>query len=37
VRLTCGRVRPHAVADQVKVEGDPELADAILAHIAVTP
>jgi hypothetical protein len=37
VRLTCGRVRPHVVADQVKVEGDPELADAILAHIAVTP
>ncbi|MFV2118639.1 maleylpyruvate isomerase family mycothiol-dependent enzyme [Streptomyces sp. Act-28] len=37
VRLACGRVRPAAVADRVKVEGDEELADAILAHFAVTP
>ncbi|MET9426130.1 MULTISPECIES: maleylpyruvate isomerase family mycothiol-dependent enzyme [unclassified Streptomyces] len=37
VRLACGRVRPSAVADRVKIEGDQELADAILAHFAVTP
>ncbi|CAL9298829.1 MULTISPECIES: maleylpyruvate isomerase family mycothiol-dependent enzyme [unclassified Streptomyces] len=37
VRLACGRVRPAAVADRVKVEGDEELAGAILAHFAVTP
>ena len=37
VRLTCGRVRAHAVADRLKVEGDEALAVAILAHIAVTP
>ncbi|MBW1602292.1 maleylpyruvate isomerase family mycothiol-dependent enzyme [Streptomyces sp. JJ66] len=37
VRLACGRVRPQAVADQVKVEGDERLAGAILAHFAVTP
>ncbi|MFC9293110.1 maleylpyruvate isomerase family mycothiol-dependent enzyme [Streptomyces sp. NPDC057011] len=37
VRLAAGRVRPNAVADRVKVEGDAELADAILANFAVTP
>jgi uncharacterized protein (TIGR03083 family) len=37
VRLTCGRVRAHAVADRLKVEGDEALAAEILAHIAVTP
>ncbi|MDX6327662.1 MAG: hypothetical protein QOI83_45 [Streptomycetaceae bacterium] len=36
VRLTCGRVKPFAVADRVKIEGDEALAEAILAHIAVT-
>ncbi|MEU6893092.1 maleylpyruvate isomerase family mycothiol-dependent enzyme [Streptomyces sp. NPDC046557] len=37
VRLAAGRVRPRAVADRVKVEGDTALADAILANFAVTP
>ncbi|MEV7415996.1 maleylpyruvate isomerase family mycothiol-dependent enzyme [Streptomyces sp. NPDC089919] len=37
VRLAAGRVRPHAVADRLKVEGDQELADAILREFAVTP
>ncbi|GAA3373422.1 maleylpyruvate isomerase family mycothiol-dependent enzyme [Streptomyces sannanensis] len=37
VRLACGRVRPHTVADRIKAEGDQELADAILASFAVTP
>ncbi|MFI5615982.1 maleylpyruvate isomerase family mycothiol-dependent enzyme [Streptomyces sp. NPDC051567] len=37
VRLAAGRVRPHAVADRVKAEGDAALAEAILAHFAVTP
>ncbi|MFJ6937641.1 maleylpyruvate isomerase family mycothiol-dependent enzyme [Streptomyces sp. NPDC101132] len=37
VRLAAGRVRPHAVADRVKVEGDQDLADAILREFAVTP
>ncbi|MFJ6720879.1 MULTISPECIES: maleylpyruvate isomerase family mycothiol-dependent enzyme [unclassified Streptomyces] len=37
VRLAAGRVRPRTVADRVKVEGDHALADAILAHFAVTP
>ncbi|UGY92650.1 maleylpyruvate isomerase family mycothiol-dependent enzyme [Streptomyces gobiensis] len=37
VRLACGRVRPDAVADRVKVEGDTALAKAILGHFAVTP
>lgn len=37
MRLACGRVRPEAVAEQVKVEGDQELAAAILRHFAVTP
>ncbi|MEU3224633.1 maleylpyruvate isomerase family mycothiol-dependent enzyme [Streptomyces sp. NPDC006976] len=37
VRLACGRVRPNAVADRIKTEGDQDLADAILQHFAVTP
>ncbi|MCX5311883.1 MULTISPECIES: maleylpyruvate isomerase family mycothiol-dependent enzyme [unclassified Streptomyces] len=37
VRLACGRVRPAAVADRIKVEGDQELATAILQNFAVTP
>ncbi|WP_256104573.1 maleylpyruvate isomerase family mycothiol-dependent enzyme [Streptomyces sp. ODS05-4] len=37
VRLACGRVRPAAVADRVKVEGDAALAEAILATLAFTP
>ncbi|MFE5796156.1 maleylpyruvate isomerase family mycothiol-dependent enzyme [Streptomyces sp. NPDC056503] len=37
VRLACGRVRPAEVADRVKVEGDGDLAAAILDHFAVTP
>ncbi|MEW2547077.1 maleylpyruvate isomerase family mycothiol-dependent enzyme [Streptomyces sp. NPDC047002] len=37
VRLACGRVRAAAVADRVKVDGDQELADAILREFAVTP
>ena len=37
LRLACGRVRPHAVVDRVKTEGDQELADAILREFAVTP
>ncbi|AZM89963.1 MULTISPECIES: maleylpyruvate isomerase family mycothiol-dependent enzyme [Streptomyces] len=37
VRLAAGRVRPRTVADRVKVEGDAELAAAILGAFAVTP
>lgn len=37
VRLACGRVRPADVAGRVKVEGDEELARAILDNFAVTP
>ncbi|MER6999831.1 maleylpyruvate isomerase family mycothiol-dependent enzyme [Streptomyces sp. NPDC000410] len=37
VRLAAGRVRPAAVADRVKIEGDAELAAAILDAFAVTP
>ncbi|WP_282696391.1 maleylpyruvate isomerase family mycothiol-dependent enzyme [Streptomyces sp. CC208A] len=37
VRLACGRARPAEVADRLKVEGDPDLAAAILDHFAVTP
>ncbi|MFJ3904309.1 maleylpyruvate isomerase family mycothiol-dependent enzyme [Streptomyces sp. NPDC090025] len=37
VRLACGRVRVADVADRIKVEGDEDLAGAILAHFAVTP
>ncbi|MEU1307508.1 maleylpyruvate isomerase family mycothiol-dependent enzyme [Streptomyces cinnamoneus] len=36
-RLACGRVRPEAVADRIKIEGDRELAGAILRRFAVTP
>lgn len=37
VRLLCGRVKPSSVsADRLKTEGDHELAEAILGHIAVT-
>ncbi|MFI0978094.1 maleylpyruvate isomerase family mycothiol-dependent enzyme [Streptomyces sp. NPDC021093] len=36
-RLACGRVRYAAVADRVKIEGDQDLADAILRNFAVTP
>ncbi|MFI1091647.1 maleylpyruvate isomerase family mycothiol-dependent enzyme [Streptomyces sp. NPDC020917] len=36
LRLLAGRVRPAAVADKLKIEGDGDLADAILSHIAVT-
>ncbi|MCT2544408.1 MULTISPECIES: maleylpyruvate isomerase family mycothiol-dependent enzyme [Streptomyces] len=35
--LACGRVRAGAVADRVKVEGDQDLATAILQNFAVTP
>ncbi|WP_420716286.1 maleylpyruvate isomerase family mycothiol-dependent enzyme [Streptomyces sp. H27-H1] len=37
VRLAAGRVRPHTVADRVKVEGDQALAEAILTQFSVTP
>ncbi|MFD0383232.1 hypothetical protein ACFQ2B_15230 [Streptomyces stramineus] len=36
-RLACGRVRPEAAADRIKVEGDPALARAILREFAITP
>lgn len=36
-RLACGRVRAAAVADRIKIEGDPDLAAAILQNFAVTP
>lgn len=36
-RLACGRVRPKKVADQIKVEGDAEFAERLLANFAVTP
>ncbi|MEU7317242.1 maleylpyruvate isomerase family mycothiol-dependent enzyme [Streptomyces sp. NPDC007083] len=36
-RLAAGRVRPEAVADRVKIDGDADLADAVLKHFAVTP
>ncbi|MGW5676374.1 maleylpyruvate isomerase family mycothiol-dependent enzyme [Streptomyces sp. NPDC003860] len=36
-RLACGRVRAGAVADRIKIEGDQELASAILREFAVTP
>ncbi|KNB49180.1 maleylpyruvate isomerase family mycothiol-dependent enzyme [Streptomyces caatingaensis] len=35
--LACGRVRPEAVDGRLSVEGDPELAAAILREFAVTP
>lgn len=37
VRLACGRVRPEKVADDVKIEGDADLAAAVLRNFAVTP
>ncbi|MFH8367868.1 maleylpyruvate isomerase family mycothiol-dependent enzyme [Streptomyces sp. NPDC018031] len=37
LRLAAGRVRPDAVAERVKREGDQELADAILRNFPVTP
>ncbi|MCP9212694.1 maleylpyruvate isomerase family mycothiol-dependent enzyme [Streptomyces sp. NEAU-Y11] len=37
LRLGCGRVRPEAVTERVKVEGDQQLAEAILDHFALTP
>lgn len=37
LRLACGRVRPDVIAEEVKVEGDTELATAILNNFAVTP
>ncbi|MGW8950418.1 maleylpyruvate isomerase family mycothiol-dependent enzyme [Streptomyces sp. NPDC055709] len=37
VRLAAGRVRPAAVADRIKVEGDADLAAAILESFTVTP
>ncbi|MBT2384849.1 maleylpyruvate isomerase family mycothiol-dependent enzyme [Streptomyces sp. ISL-11] len=36
-RLACGRVRPEAVADRIKVEGEPGLANAILREFSITP
>ncbi|MFC5719670.1 maleylpyruvate isomerase family mycothiol-dependent enzyme [Streptomyces gamaensis] len=36
-RLACGRVRPEAVANRVKVEGDERLAAAVLREFAITP
>ncbi|MFD7492376.1 maleylpyruvate isomerase family mycothiol-dependent enzyme [Streptomyces sp. NPDC051658] len=35
--LACGRVRAGAVAERIKVEGDQDLATAILQNFAVTP
>ncbi|MEV6314074.1 maleylpyruvate isomerase family mycothiol-dependent enzyme [Streptomyces sp. NPDC051776] len=37
VLLACGRVKPEAVPEQVKIEGDQDLAQAILKNFAVTP
>lgn len=36
-RLACGRVRAEAVPDRIKVDGDTELAEAILREFAITP
>ncbi|GAA2581328.1 maleylpyruvate isomerase family mycothiol-dependent enzyme [Streptomyces tubercidicus] len=36
-QLACGRVRAAAVTEQIKIDGDAELAAAILDHFAVTP
>lgn len=36
-RLACGRMRATAAVDRVKVDGDQELATAILREFAVTP
>ncbi|MFJ4920411.1 maleylpyruvate isomerase family mycothiol-dependent enzyme [Streptomyces sp. NPDC088725] len=35
-KLACGRVRPAAVAERIKVDGDQDLAEAILREFAVT-
>ncbi|MER7764052.1 maleylpyruvate isomerase family mycothiol-dependent enzyme [Streptomyces sp. NPDC097619] len=37
IGLAAGRVRPRHVGDRLKVEGDQELAEAILREFAVTP
>ncbi|MBH5336035.1 maleylpyruvate isomerase family mycothiol-dependent enzyme [Streptomyces pactum] len=37
LRLAAGRVRPEAVGDLVKKDGDQQLADAILRNFALTP
>ncbi|MDI3402837.1 maleylpyruvate isomerase family mycothiol-dependent enzyme [Streptomyces cavernicola] len=36
-RLCCGRVRPGAVRDRLKVDGDQDLAEAILQNLPMTP
>ncbi|MFP3989132.1 maleylpyruvate isomerase family mycothiol-dependent enzyme [Streptomyces sp. E11-3] len=36
-RLACGRVKPAAVADRIKTEGDSALAEAIVRNFAVSP
>ncbi|MEU8993640.1 maleylpyruvate isomerase family mycothiol-dependent enzyme [Streptomyces caniferus] len=36
-QLACGRVRPAAVAEQIKIDGDDALAQSILNNLAVTP
>lgn len=36
-RLACGRVKPRRVADRLKIEGDQETADRILANFSITP
>ncbi|WP_159481838.1 maleylpyruvate isomerase family mycothiol-dependent enzyme [Streptomyces caniferus] len=36
-QLACGRVRPAAVAEQIKIDGDNALAQSILDNLAVTP
>ncbi|MCC3652898.1 MULTISPECIES: maleylpyruvate isomerase family mycothiol-dependent enzyme [Streptomyces] len=35
--LACGRVKPAAVADRIKTEGDQKLAEAILRNFSTTP
>ena len=37
MRLAAGRVRPEAVSEQVKIEGDAKLAKSILDDFSVTP
>jgi uncharacterized protein (TIGR03083 family) len=37
VLLACGRTNPEAVAERVKIEGDQDLAQAILRAFVVTP
>ncbi|MCB5163413.1 maleylpyruvate isomerase family mycothiol-dependent enzyme [Streptomyces bambusae] len=36
-RLAAGRLRPQAAGDRLKVDGDQDLADAILREFAITP